>query len=325
MKVTQALRLIRRFTYCLAFAGLLAGCDHLERKTDPRQEKDLAEVVEALQYAIETAATSKVWKATELEGKHWAEACKDAKVKAANACFAMLGKAVPLCQQVCAGANCNPAGQRQCERLIKGEGVEQSCAEPLSPSQGDWCAAARGCNSANQSAAPMCENAGSVVMPELVKADVTLSVERKNDVSGAVNLLVVSFGGSRSAVATNELAMVLKPRVRDTAYGSGNISPLPESKAPSQRAKALAADIAKVITDAVAASVAEYETGTPSVAKRSPMLVSDLEVTFSLTVDSGGNLGIKKSWEIPAAGVELGVGRSIKRANSITVTYARPK
>jgi hypothetical protein len=319
-----------KFWQLLALAGsfviavLLAGCGHLERGSDARQEKDLDEVVEALQYAIETAAASNVWKATEQEGKHWTEACTDAKAKAANACFAMFTKAIPLCQQVCVGSNCSPTGQRQCEQLIKGESVDQLCAGTIRAAQSDWCTAARGCNSANKVAAPMCENAASIVMPELVKADVALSVERKRDISGSVNLMVVTFGGARSEVATNELAMTLKPRVRDTAYGSTAITAMPGVKAPSERAKSLAADLAKVITDAVAASVKEYEPGTPAVAKRGPVLVSDLEVTFSLTVDSDGKLGIKKAWETPA-GIELGVGRSIKRVNSMTVTYARPK
>lgn len=324
MKASTVLRQVRALAGSLVVAVLLAGCGHLERGSDPRQEKDLEEVVEALQYAIETAAASNVWKATEQEGKHWTEACADAKTKAANACFAMFTKAIPLCQQVCVGPNCSQTGQRQCEWLMKGESVDQLCSGTLSPAKSDWCAAARGCNGANKVATPMCENAASIVMPELVKADVTLSVERKKDISGSVNLLIVTFGGERSEVATNELAMTLKPRVRDAAYGSTAITAMPGVKATSERAKSLAADLAKVITDAVAASVKEYEPGTPGVAKRGPVLVSDLEVTFSLTVDTGGKLGIKKAWETPA-GIELGGGRSTKRANSVTVTYARPK
>jgi hypothetical protein len=324
MKLSSVYRPAKAIVGSIIVAIALTGCGHLERGNDPRQEKDLAEVVEALQYAIETAAANKVWKATEQESKHWNEACKDAKTKAADACFAMFTKAIPLCLQVCTGSTCNPVGQRQCERLIKGESVDQLCSGTLAVAQSDWCAAARGCNSASKLAAPMCENAESIVMPELVKADVTLLVERKKEISSSVNFLIVSFGGTRSEIAANELTMTLKPRVRDRAYGSAPITALPEIGTPSKSAQALAADLAKVITDAVDASVKEYEPGEPNIVKRGAVMVSELAVTFTLTVDSGGKLGIKRAWETPA-GIDFGGGSAIKRTNSLTVTYARPK
>lgn len=315
---------LRVFATVLLASALLSGCEHMQRPAGAHQEMPLDDVVEALQYAIETAAKDKAWEATAAENKHWGEACLIQKKNVAAACFAMFNKAVPLCQQACSGANCSPAGLRQCERLIKGESVDQLCPSSVAGAQAEWCAVARGCNESTKTSAQICENAETIVMPELEKAEVTLSVERKTEAAGSINILIVSFGGGRSELANNTVTMTLKPRVRDVKYDSTQISPMPDAKAVSPRIRALADEIAKSITTAVAASVKEYEGTAKGIPRRGPVHVSDLEVSFSLTVEGNGTLGIKKAWSVPA-GIELSGGRSSKRVNTLTVTYARPK
>ena len=324
MKANTLIGRLRVFAAVLLATVLLGGCEHMQQSDGLHKEMPLDDVVEALQYAIETAARDKAWEATAGENKHWSEACVIQKKNVAAACFAMFNKAIPLCQQACSGSNCSPTGQRQCERLIKGESVDQLCLSSVAGAEAEWCTTARSCNEATKASAQVCENAATIVMPELEKAEVTLSVERKTEAAGSIDILIVSFGGGRSESASNTVTMTLKPRIRDVNYDSTQISPLPDVKAISPRVRALADGIAKSIANAVAASVKEYEGTAKGVPMRGPVHVSDLEVSFSLTVEDNGTLGIKKAWSTPA-GIELSGGRSSKRANTLTVTYARPK
>jgi len=324
MNTNSLMTRLRVSAAALLATALLGGCEHMQRPGGAHQEMPLDDIVEALQYSIDTAAKDKAWEATAGENKHWNEACAIERKSVAAACFAMFNKAVPLCQKACSGANCNPTGQRQCERLIKGESVDQLCPSSVAGAQAEWCIAARSCNETTKTSAQICENAETIVMPELEKAEVTLAVERKAEAAGSINILIVSFGGGRSESASNVVTMTLKPRVREVKYESTEITPMPDAKAVSPRVRALADGLAKSIIDAVASSVKEYEGTAKGVPKRGPVHISDLEVSFSLTVENNGTLGIKKAWSMPA-GIDLSGGRSSKRANTLTVTYARPK
>jgi hypothetical protein len=160
-------------------------------------------------------------------------------------------------------------------------------------------------------------------LPELAKAELTVAVERSTGASAGISILVVSFGGGRSEVSSNVMTVELKPRARSKDYGSVPLPDIPP-KTISPEARALAAHLSGLIQEAVAASVKEYEPPTPGKAARPPMLMSGLEITFSLVVDSNGSLGIKKAWEAPA-GIELSASKGTKRSNSLTITYARPQ
>lgn len=305
----------------------LAGCGSLWKHDDPSDQKKLAEVVDAIQYAIEQAAKSKAWGATEVEAKHWGESCKAASEAASVACVRMVDKAVPLCKLACPNGQCDPASQLQCQKYVMAEDFAGLCKDAPTGAKGDWCTSALICTNASKSRAQICANAETIVMPELLKADLSLTVEQTKNVSAGINILIVSFGGGRSEVASNVVSMTLKPRARDVKYASDVLPLVPEPKVVSEDAKALAAQLSDLITDAVAASVKEYGPGpggVGAVPARAPVLLSDLQVTFSLVVEKNGKLGIKKAWEAPA-GIEFGAESGFKRANSLTITYARPK
>src|SRR5882672_3626370 len=72
-------------TMAVSSAILLAGCCNFGGNTTTTQ-KALADVVDAVQFAIDEAANDTAWSATEAELKHWSAACEDVRTKAASSC-----------------------------------------------------------------------------------------------------------------------------------------------------------------------------------------------------------------------------------------------
>jgi hypothetical protein len=309
----------------LGAGAMLAGCGSLFHTDDPAQRKALADVVDAVQFAVDEAGKDKVWLATQTEAEHWGAACKKSKEEASLSCVAMADRAQGLCKALCPSGGCDPAAENRCQKYLKGEDVAGLCPATLgsTDSRQPWCTAARDCTGKTVLRAAICANADTIQLPELAKAELTVAVERSAGGSAGVNLLIVSFGGGRSEVSSNAITVGLKPRVRSQDYGS---VPLPEitPKTVSSEARALATQLSTLIREAVAATVKEYEPATPGKAARPPMLMSNLDITFSLVVDSNGSLGIKKAWDAPA-GIEFSAAKGTKRSNSLTITYARPE
>lgn len=315
----------RSILILLAFA-LLAGCSHFSDLYSPKEEKALADVVDAVQFALDMAAQDKVWEATTIESEHWTLACKKGNEASAEACYSMLEKAQPLCQSDCPNGNCNVVAQRRCEVYATGAGRSAMCSSLRKPGAAiaAWCQAADICVAAQRSAAGMCASAELVQLPELSHAELTLAVERNTTAGAGLNFLVVSFNKGRTETSSNSITMTLKPRNRSKLYGSVELPVnFPPERVVSKEAQALAGQLASLIKDAVKASVKEYDPKPDgsAVVARAPMLLAELAVSFSLTVDNNGSIGIKKAWN--GIGAELGAGSSTKRANTLTIKYAR--
>lgn len=321
----RALRAALAYLFVAAAIFALSGCESLWRGEDPKQKKALADVVDAVQYAVDQAAADKAWLATKKELDHWTAACRAAKEGTSGACVVMQDEAAGLCRAACPSGRCDPGAEHRCQQYIKGEDVPGLCLAnlPANDVRGRWCPAARTCAAKTQEQMRICSNIATLQLPALSKAELTLAVERKVEKSVELNVLLVSFGGGRSQASSNSVSMTLKPRVRDGDYGVVAMDPIP-SKTVSAEAQKLASQLGELIREALAASVKEYEPGKPGIAARPPMLMSDLSITFTLVVDSNGSLGIKKAWDTPA-GIEIGAGTSTKRSNSLTISYSRPE
>jgi hypothetical protein len=309
----------------LAFV-FLAGCTNRGELRTAHEEKALADVVDAVQFAVDIAAKDKVWNATSKEADHWAQACEVASKTSADSCHGMIEKAQPMCQGDCPNGQCNLVAQRRCESYVSGAafGVMCSQAKKTGVAVDTWCNAAEACISARTSAAGICASSELVRLPQLVEATLTLAVERTTSRDAGLNILIVSFNTGRSESSANSISMVLKPRTRSIDYGTVDLPmDFPPERTVSKEAQALATQLSTLITDAVKASVKEYDmlpNGTTTVA-RAPMLMAELEVSFSLTVDSNGSLGIKKAWG--GIGAELGGEYGTKRVNTLSIRYAR--
>lgn len=325
MLIKISVRLVK-FALPIFFGILLSGCSTWPRNSEAEQKMALADIVDSVQYAVDIAASDKAWLATEQELKHWNLACKAAKSQASQACIVMADAAAPLCKALCLGGNCNPSEQQRCEQYVKGQQISGLCVPGIDAQRSVWCAEAVNCAGKLVSSAEVCANADSLVLPELQKAELSLAVEKSQNLSANASLLIVSFGGNRTETSSNVINMTLRPRIRSTAYGSTSISvKIPKDRVISEQARLLSAQLSSLIRDAVAASVKEYDLGagvTDKVIARAPMLMSELEITFSLVIDSNGTLGIKKAWGMPA-GIELGGGKGQKRSNSITIYFSR--
>jgi hypothetical protein len=313
-------RAITAALLCGLLAWGVAGCGALTPAGDAGEEKQLADVVDAIQYAIDQAASEKVWLATEKEVAHWQAACTAARDSSSRACTVMSDRAIDLCKAICTSGNCDPASEMRCHKYARGEDVSGLCADG---SRAAWCSAARECSAQNTRRTQVCANLATVQLPQIDTAQLSVAVERSRNAAAGISVLVVSFGGGRTDVSSNVVNMTLKPRVRDADYGVVPMAPIP-AKQVSPEARLLAAQMAGLIREAVTAAAKEYEPSNPQVAARPPMLMSDLQVTFSLVVDRNGSLGIKKAWEAPA-GIELSAGLGTKRTNSLTITYTRPQ
>jgi len=326
MKLMSILKRYIGYLIFMSVAFTLSGCS-LFPKPDPVIEKRaLADVVDAVQYAVDNAAKHSVWAATEKEAQHWADSCKVARSEADDQCLAMVDKADPICRKECSNGNCSPIALERCKSLITGQTSEAFCKAngQINAANSAWCAAASLCYSKKVETNRVCSAAEKSQLPSLLQADLSLAVEQSSEASAGVNILVVSFGGSKSEIATNSINMVLKPRVRDKAYGSVPLpADFPQNRSVSAEAQALSQQLTTLITNAVESSVKEYEKRPEGaqVAALSPLLLSDLEVTFSLTIDKNGSIGIKKAWS--SVGVELGGGAGVKRSNSLTIKYGR--
>jgi len=306
--------------------SLLAGCGHWNQLSPPPDEKALVDVVDAVQFAVDMAAADKVWEATSKESEHWDLACKTANVASAESCHGMLEKAQPLCQSDCPNGHCNLLAQRRCEVLASGVGRSAMCSPLRKPGAAiaAWCQAADSCVDAQKTATRICASADLVQLPKLSHATLTLAVERTTTTAAGLNILVVSFNKSRSETSANSVSMTLKPRNRTRDYGSVELpDDFPPERSVSPRAQALAAQLSTLIKQAVSASVKEYDPqpNGATIVARAPMLLSDLEVSFSLTVDSNGSLGIKKAWD--GVGAELGGETGTKHANTLSIKYTR--
>ena len=97
---------------------------------------------------------------------------------------------------------------------------------------------------------------------------------------------------------------------------------MPKVRDVSPAAKELAGNLTQLIINAVKATVKEYDEKDKSIA-RPPTALSDLSIDFSLVIDEGGKLGIKKTWEAADAGIELGGKAGVKATNKLTIQYAR--
>jgi hypothetical protein len=306
---------------------LLSACGHFGRSSGTTTIKaDLQDVVDAVQFAVDAAAKENAWKATEQEQEHWGTACKAAKAEAAKSCTAMVDDADALCKARCPSGTCNPVQQQICTGLATGKNTSALC--PKDAATSPWCRNAMACNEKTQTAAQVCKSADTLTMPELKHAVLNVAVERSSGGTAAVNLLVVSFGGSHTQTAANSVELTLKPRVRDRAYGSAilpddilkKLPAVPGERVTSAKAVNLAGDLKQTIVDAVNSTVREYTSGKT---EKPPMSLANLEIEFSLTVDDSGKLGLKQAWAGPLS-LELGGGAGIKRINTLKIVYARP-
>lgn len=311
----------RAHTCALLVSVATAGCCLLPARDEATVQKSLTDVVDAVQLAIDAAAKDDVWKATEAEQLHLSSACKLAKDDSVSSCSGMLARADSMCQALCKQGGCGVAFEQRCKALTEGDGADLLCA---TSGGGDaiWCKHAPACLTQRAAAANVCGAAASIAVPSLKQAMLTVAVERSKDASLGVDVIVVSFGASRSQVATNTVQMTMKPRVRDPKYRTEDLPPMPKVRGVSPAAKELAGNLTQLIVNAVKATVKEYDDGDKSIA-RPPTALSDLTIDFSLVIDEGGKLGIKKTWEAADAGIELGGKAGVKATNKLTILYAR--
>ncbi|MFZ6766633.1 hypothetical protein ACO0LM_06070 [Undibacterium sp. Di26W] len=310
----------------LLVVTLVAGCSTPLVDDNPATtQKELAYVIDAVQFAIDGAAKESAWDATKIELAHWDAACNAAKSVAASSCLMMEDDAIKLCKPLCPNGNCDPGSMARCKKYLSGNDRAALCADGAGTIKA-WCENSLNCTSNKIVAASTCRNATSITFPVLKKANLSLAVEKKNNVSNGVNLLIVSFSAGRTNTAANNMDLTLLPRVRDTIYGS--VQPaMPVQKSISQESQELAKQLIELIRQAVAASAKEYDPTAPGingqkgVVARGPTMLAELTINFSLVVDSNGTLGIKKAWG--PVGIELGGGMSSKRSNSLSIVYAR--
>lgn len=311
----------RAQTCALLVSFASAGCCLLPGRDEATVQKSLSDVVDAIQLAVDAAAKDDVWNATQAERLHLSSACKLAKDDALSSCTGMLARADSMCQALCKQGGCGVAFEQRCKALSEGDGADLLCT---ANGGGDaiWCRHAPACLTQRATAANICGAAASIAVPSLKQATLTVAVERSRDASLGVDVIVVSFGASRSQVATNTVQMVMKPRVRDPKYQSDGLPPMPKVRDVSPMAKELASNLTQLIVNAVKATVKEYDEKDKSLA-RPPTALSDLTIDFSLVIDEGGKLGIKKTWEAADAGIELGGKAGVKATNKLTIQYAR--
>lgn len=301
-------------------AMLATGCMHNQVRGDTIQQS-LENVVDIVQLAVDKAAQENPWKATEEERAHWAAACKKEKASVTSSCKLVLDASFDQCEEWCGKqGSCSFANQQRCRVLLEAKDYSAYCgAKPVNAA---LCQYATSCTASRTDAATACKAAESISVPGLKHSVLTLVVERATKASAGVNIIVVSFGASSSEVATNTVQMTLKPRVRDAKYGSVEppMPPMREARNAIQKHVDIADELAKLITDAVKATVKEMEGGKTV---RPPMAMAGLEIEFSLVSDREGNIGIKKAWELPVAGIDLGAKSGEKSTNKLKLVYGR--
>lgn len=312
-------QIVKRWA-CLVCINLLAGCCHLETRGHVEIQKSLEEVVDAVQYAIDIAAKEKVWEATAKEIEHWEAACKKAREVAQAGCRDLLVYADAICQSWCKAGNCGYVHEQRCKALLEAKQDNFACLDAKGQ-QAAWCKAAAACAPARGSAAEACRNAGSIAVPQLKEAVLSLAIQRTGEASAGLDVLVVSFGGSISQIATNTIGMTLRPRVRSKDYGSDDLPAMPAPRIVPESTMSVANDLATLIISAVKASVKEYDK--QNAAARPPTALANLEIEFSLVVDKSGNLGIKKTWDALSVGIDLSGKTGLNTTNTLKITYAR--
>jgi hypothetical protein len=314
----------------LALGACANGNNNLAAPTD---KPSLDTVVDAVQYAVDTAAKelegSKVWAATEAEIEHWTKACNAQKTIVERQCEAVLTSAEYLCAASCPSGQCSAAKAERCRRYVASEDRDVTCFlengtenTTLNADKQAWCKATMECKAAKKTASGPCNALGAIAVPELKKATLNAAVEWTSDKSGKIELFFISLGGERKTTTANNVEIELLPRVRDEVYGLSGGTPPPAKREVSPASIELAGDLSTIIVDAVKSTVREYKPDgiTPA---RAPMAIGTLEVGFSLTIDKSGKLGLEK--ELGPVSLELGGGAGQKRSNSLTIVYARPE
>lgn len=291
---------------------------------EERTSKALGEVVDAIQYAVDEAATDDVWLATKVEREHWDNACKAARSGEAKACSAMLDSAIEICSVKCPGGQCNFAVEERCRRFANGQDRAVICPSG-DKLQSAWCTNAGACTRAREQSAERCGAAASIRLPRLKQAYLSLAVEEGSKANASVNFMLVSFGGGRTRTTTNTVEMTLLPRVRSVDYGSDILPKLPDARDLPEDTKKLAAQLKSMVVEAVRSTVREQVSDQQGnkVAARPPMAIGQLQINFSLIIDENGGLGLKKEFDIPA-GFDLSGGGSIKQTNVLKIIYAQP-
>lgn len=294
---------------------LFSGCAVFEKY----DQRPLGEVVDAVQYAVEELARDNVWKATQQEQAHWAQACKNASDDSSKKCVRSLLEADKFCRQLCPAGNCGAAHGEICRKMSVGEDRVGLCDSEAKDSA--WCKVAEACTIAVGERSRTCSAAASISYPQLTQAQVTLAIEQTQEAGVSANLMVVSFGTSNSRISANTKTIRLLPRVRDLPYGSGPLPPMPPDKQTSERTIAFARELKSLLKEAVASVVRESEAG--SIA-RPPMALDGIDLEVSLVLKRDGTLGIEKAWPTSVLGIKLGGGAGETRSNVLRISYARP-
>lgn len=313
--------------------ALLGCCLFPTSNDEPEIAVPLEDVIDAVQFAVEEASKTGIWDATAAELKHWGKACEETEAKKAASCFGATAAAKGVCDEFCPGGKCDSVGEALCTQVVQGGAKTALCLTggATTSARRSWCEAIARCDANSTVAAQACKAGKSIAVPKLKQAKLSVAIDAVRSVEGSASVLVVTFGGSAKSTRSNSVDLTLLPRVRSVDYGVAGLPALPQAKTVSPKAREMAQDLVGLISSAVKAAGKEYEGpaptdgNVPQTIARPPMALSELNVSFSLSLEKSGKLGLKKEFATPVASVSVGGAIGGTRKNSLTITYARPE
>lgn len=306
---------------------VLAGCCQMTKPDGPVVSKSLADVVDAIQYAVDGAANDPAWDASKAEFDHWTQACKALQLQDQKECALNLGQAEQICKTVCGSVSCGQAPSAQCQQFHDPKNKDLLCPGDGTQKRQAWCASAMACNQDATKATELCNNAKQVKPPKLASAELSVAVTDTAQASTNIGVLFVAFGGTYSKATTNTVVLDFVPRVRSTDYGIVGLPDLPGQQQISDDTKKLAGNLRELIVSAIRSASREYldskvNDKLPTL-QRPPLAVSKLEIDFQLVLDDNNQLGIKKTWKSPFS-LGLSGGEEFKTTNTLKIIYSPP-
>ncbi|MWV18291.1 hypothetical protein F3I16_19815 [Pseudomonas sp. L-22-4S-12] len=341
--------MIRLYMLSVVLLGVGGCCNTAKLSGDA----PLSEVVSVVNAATTKILALKQWDDFSAEQEHFESSCAAAKQGRVSACWETQELSYALCQSAKGGGG--EVGSSLCGRIFSSD--QTLCASDrkggwmlniLDPKIfSEWCTSLRKdgeCAVAKKGELVSCAAAEQVSGITLTKATLQAKTMQTINANGQVGLVVVNFGGSRSAESGQEVNLELGLRPTRTAYTNPETlstwSPRIEAKElqdaidkagesnrlskDEQEIQLSADDIVEYVTGVLNATLAKYSTD-PSAQEGQKQIIPlrprgfTVDINYNVTKKAEG--GLKWDFTHTTGTAEAGVGVSKASGNVITLTF----